>query len=168
MYTHYMNTDHWSRQDEIGWEKALPIVRKILKKYENVIQRELDDNRKPLCTKKKIFFNGIGEDGHETFVLFNQEKQNDFSPNKSFAFCKTARKPYDVVVCEVLLVLNAFCPHLAISSDGFSGCMEDPVLDGTWCEAIQNVGQYGIKYHQEVTNEREPYCDMEPVLDSVS
>mgnify|MGYP005867505661 CR=1 FL=1 len=167
-YTHYMRTNNWDRQDEFGWEKALPIVRKILKKYDNVVQREYDDDRKPLCTRKQIRFNGIGEDGHETFVLFNSAKQNDFGVgDNAFAFCKTARKNYDIVVCEVLLVMNSYCPHLSIESDGFSGYLKEPVLDGVWDEAIENVKKYGVEYHSEIVNKREPYCDMMPVLDSV-
>jgi len=166
-YTHYMKTDNWNRQDEMGWEKALPIIRKIFKDHSNLIQRDYEDERKPLCSKKKIWFNGIGEDGHESFVLNNQTSQYGFPPNESFAFCKTARKPYDIVVCEVLLVMNAYCPHLAISSDGFSNTLKNPVLDGVWEKAIQNVKKYDVHYHSEITEEREPYCDIEPILDSV-
>ena len=159
-YTHYTRADNWDRQDELGFEKALPIVRKILKRYKDLVQFECDNPKRPVVSKKQIRFNGIGEDGHETFMLSNSSFE--------FNFCKTARKPYDVVVCEVLLVLNAFCPHLSISSDGFSSCLDNPQLDGTWPEAIQNVGQYGIVYHAEVTEEREPYCDMMPILDSIA
>jgi len=166
-YTHYMNTDNWSRQDELGFEKALPIVRKILKRHKDIVQFECDNAKRPVVSKKQIRFNGIGKDGHETFYIGNKEKQVDLS-NGAFSFCKTSRKPYDVVVCEVLLVLNAFCPHLSVSSDGFSGYLQDAQLDGEWLTAMQNVSQYGIVYHVEVTNEREPYCDMEPILDSVS
>jgi len=159
-YTHYMGADNWDRKDELGFEKALPIVRKILKRYKDLVQFECDNSKRPVVSKKQIRFNGIGEDGHETFMISNSSFE--------FNFCKTARKPYDVVVCEVLLVLNAFCPHLSISSDGFSGYLKDPQLNGSWSEAIQNVGQYGIMYHSEVTKEREPYCDMIPILDSVT
>lgn len=166
-YTHYMQTDNWDRQDEIGWEKALPIIRKILKRHKDTVQFEMDNPKRPVVSKKQIRFNGIGENGHETFLIVNSEDQGGYG-NKSFCFCKTARKPYDIVACEVLLVLNAFCPHLSIGSDGFSGYLEDKNLDGTWNEAIQNIGQYGIIYHSEVVNECEPYCDMMPILDSIA
>ena len=166
-YTHYTKTDNWDKQDELGWEKAIKIVRKILKKYANVVQFEFDDDKKPVCTKKMIRFNGIGDDGHETFILLNAEHQSNFDYNSTFSFCKTARKPYDIVVCEVLLAVNALCPHLSISSDGFSGYLKTKEIDGEWQNAIDNVKEYGINYHVEVTEEREPYCDMEPILDSV-
>jgi len=35
-----------------------------------------------------------------------------------FEFCKTSRKPYDLVVCGVLLVAKAVQPSLSIESDG--------------------------------------------------
>ena len=48
----------------------------------------------------KIRFNGVGEDGHETFYL---------SPDESgWGFCKTARKPYDIVVVAILSMLDEY------------------------------------------------------------
>jgi hypothetical protein len=44
--------------------------------------------------KNKISFNGIGNNGHETFIL--EKKATDFS------FCKTAQKPYDIYVWHLL------------------------------------------------------------------
>ena len=112
-----------------------------------------------------IRFNGIGEAGHETFLFHNRKKQDpEGYGDPCFAFCKTARKPYDIVVCEVLLVLKRYMPNLEVGSDGFSGYLEEPKLDGLWPDAIENVRQYGINYQMEVTEEREPYCDMLPVL----
>jgi hypothetical protein len=44
----------------------------------------------------QVRFNGVDEDGHETF---------NFSLNKpTFNFCKTNTKPYDEVVCGCLYV----------------------------------------------------------------
>ena len=159
-YTHYYNIDNCGKQDEIGYEKSLPIIRKVLKKYNNRIQKECDDDKKPVCTKKNVRFNGIGDDGHEIFY-FNIKDAGHFT------FCKTARKPYDIVVCEVLLILNAYCPHMTISSDGFSGYLENKKIDGEWENAVKNVKEYGINYHIEVVEEREPYCNFEPILDSM-
>lgn len=174
-YTHYFKTPKWNARDENGWDKALPIVKKIIKKYKGILQYELDDKRKPVANKRMIRFNGIGEDGHETFLVKNSKDQNGFS-NISFGFCKTARKPYDIAVCEVCLVLQAFCPHFELSSDGFSGYVGEQTdgvtLDGTWDQAMKNVGEYGLKYHGEIVGTRggqdgkpDPYCDFEAVFD---
>lgn len=60
----------------------------------------------------RIAFNGVGSDSHESFVL-NREAQEDFS------FCKTARKPYDLLVCACLLAYKFHSPKtIKISSDG--------------------------------------------------
>lgn len=47
-----------------------------------------------------------------------------------FAFCKTARKPYDLLVCSTLLLYKHFWPEVQISSDGD---FED------WESAIEHV-----------------------------
>ncbi len=66
-----------------------------------------------------IWFEGWGkrekEDlSHETFVL---EK----SPGE-FQCCKTARKPYDLLVCATLIMIHGNAPGvLDISSDGDAG-----------------------------------------------
>jgi len=61
-----------------------------------------------------INLNGKGELGHEAFNL-----REHFKQNLGFNFCKTARKPYDIVVTACLVVLKY---HLAnfieVSSDG--------------------------------------------------
>ena len=56
----------------------------------------LDGTGKPELTGKRIGFNGCEADGHdhESFILL---ADNDWN------FCKTARKPYDVVVKACLL-----------------------------------------------------------------
>lgn len=165
-YTHYWNTEKITKQDKEGYKKALPIVQDILKRHAALVQYESDDNRPPVVGAREIRFNGIGENAHETFMFCNKVVQYVFSDGSKVkrAFCKTARKPYDVVVCEVLLVLKRFLPNLTISSDGFSGSLASPEIDGEWGAAVENVRQYGIHYDIVVTNKRDPWCDIEPVL----
>lgn len=48
---------------------------------------------------KEVCFNGIEDEGHETFcVTFNQSFE--------FSFCKTARKPYDEYVVAALILIT--------------------------------------------------------------
>jgi len=60
----------------------------------------------------EIIFNGIGEIGHETFVLFKGAMSRN---GDGFGFCKTAHKPYDIAVWHLL----TFCQKhgLKISRD---------------------------------------------------
>jgi len=59
---------------------------------------------------------------HETFVLNRKVKQPDYQKNMgksaSFGFCKTARKPYDLMVTACLVLYKHHFPEVQISSDG--------------------------------------------------
>ena len=158
-YTHY-----WRKPNGTdGMENALPVIKDILNRYRDVIQYECDDNIDPVCNEELIRFNGIGDEGHETFY-FQSGKEN-------FSFCKTARKHYDIVVCECLIVLNYFIKDLEVSSDGMCGCLSDQEkmslpgdcvdnTDGTWADAIFNVKEkYGIEYSAVCSEIRDPYFD---------
>ena len=60
----------------------------------------------------EIWFNGVSDEGHETFSLYRQG-------SGGFEFCKTARKPYDVLVVACLLIYAHFSPGtIELSSDG--------------------------------------------------
>ena len=139
---------------------ALPILKQIAEKHKKIIQFESDDKGYPQVNAAGIHLNGIDDAGHETF--FFEPKECDFS------FCKTARKPYDLPVCEMLLVLKAYIPHFELSSDGFNGYAEKPEIDGNWGAAIEAVKQYGIFYKIEITSQgpgREKYVHITPVFD---
>ena len=70
-----------------------------------------DDNPPATVNEKMIWLNGVGEAGHETFVI---KKKG----NEDFDFCKTAQKPYDAVVKGILKIISEVAPGvLEISSD---------------------------------------------------
>ena len=71
--------------------------------------------------------------GHETFVLERKAwKQADHRPSENtlFSFCKTARKPYDLMVQACLILYKHYFPYVHIHSDGD---MDD------WTEAFKFV-----------------------------
>lgn len=72
-----------------------------------------------------IAFNGVGADSHESFVVMPEAAD--------FEFCKTARKPYDLIVCVSLMILaETLGPErFTFSSDGRWG-----IGDG-WDEAAE-------------------------------
>lgn len=110
-YTHYHNNLSFT---DATWEKLRRDVRKLLKNLpEDVkVQRGCDNDSRPLNGKAEIVFNGVGNDGHETFWLEKQEK--------AFSFCKTARKPYDLAACGVLMLASLHATSGEISSDGIN------------------------------------------------
>jgi hypothetical protein len=70
------------------------------------------DEEQPIITDDRIWLNGCGDQSHEDFVI-TKEKVEEFS------FCKTAHKPYDLVVCLILLSAHKIAPDaLKIGSDG--------------------------------------------------
>ncbi|MDP8268221.1 MAG: hypothetical protein P9L97_05780 [Candidatus Tenebribacter davisii] len=102
-YTHYF--PHTEVPEEI-WEKIVEDCKKVLRNTSILIEAHpfLDD----------ICFNGLGDDGHETFLL--ERKGSD---GFGFQFCKTAQKPYDLLVCACLLIYKHHSPNtIELFSDG--------------------------------------------------
>ena len=67
----------------------------------------------PEVDDHELVFNGDEASGmaHESFYLERA--------NQGFHFCKTARKPYDLLVCAVLLVVTEIAPGaITVESDG--------------------------------------------------
>lgn len=134
-YTHY-----WELKDKMISKKALEKIAVVIDKYKDIIQFEYDINKKPVISEEIIRFNGIGEYGHETFLLKYGED-----------FCKTNMKPYDLPVCEVLLIMKYYHGNqFRLSSDGF---WVDKInlalkeLDGYWNQALNNVKkEFGLEF----------------------
>ena len=93
--------------------------------------RGWDGKGKPEITDSVISFNGAGEMSHETMfiereIVFdlneNWDKyraENFAKKGECFAFCKTARKPYDLAVQIVLILYkHHFSKVVEVSSDG--------------------------------------------------
>lgn len=115
-YTHY-----WKVSKPIplkAWELICDDAERIIAASPVPLAWEYDEPKKSPEVKRKnadggaalIRFNGVEDDGHETF-FFEQAATN-------FSFCKTAAKPYDVVVCALLAAITDRAPMVKVSSDG--------------------------------------------------
>jgi hypothetical protein len=114
-YTHYWKTGR--DISKAAWKQIIA--------HTQIVIRHCRENGIPLAYESDepnvdvvlsgnfIRFNGVGNNGHETFV-FTREKC-------SFQFCKTAHKPYDIAVCLVLLICHQFSSNVVASSDGDAG-----------------------------------------------
>lgn len=107
------------------WEKTCMKVFQVLdycKRKRIRLNYECDVAEPPKVNDEMIRFNGWADDGHETFVFFKKKPDREAwqSPGEEyFYFCKTARKPYDLAVTLVLLVMAAEAPKsLRLASDG--------------------------------------------------
>lgn len=115
MYTHYFTQKRSFTDKE--WDTIIAGAEEIIDYCTNVanikLVQEENTDAKPILDSTTILFNGAGDLGHESFYL------NKYIKFECFQFCKTARKPYDLAVCLILLRVEAIAPGaLAISSDG--------------------------------------------------
>lgn len=126
MYTHY-----WYRQPAVEitdkqWKSLCGFFyesKRQLHQEGIELVFEDDDLRPPFVTDTMIRFNGVGDDGHETMLLYRGTDDArpgfDDTDRGIFHFCKTARKPYDVAVSALLLAAQHYAPGAwRISSDG--------------------------------------------------
>ena len=124
-YTHYWRQKETLNQSD--WALVVEDARAILEKTTVPLAWEYDESdRPPQIDGELVRFNGLGDDGHETLYLTRQrrdlydyEKQFEDAKDGAFSFCKTAYKPYDVVVVAVLACLSDRFPEaFTVSSDG--------------------------------------------------
>jgi len=125
-YTHYFEHEKVSKE---LWAK---IVTGCFKAHQHINIPIIDDrdDSSPKFTNEHIWFNGVGDDSYETFVL---EKEG----SNGFAFCKTAYKPYDLLVCACLLIYKHYSPNtIKLGSDGFN---KDGTEEVNWTRARELI-----------------------------
>lgn len=92
--------------------------------WEEAIAYEDDEpDHAPEFATDRIHFNGVGDDGHETFYLSSvydaYPGQKPWGDGRWFEFCKTAFKPYDALVCACLIAFRVrFGDTVQVTSDG--------------------------------------------------
>jgi hypothetical protein len=106
-YTHYWRTSR--RIDADDWRAIVTDAKKVIADQGRVLAFEEGDEREPQADHEAIRFNG-SDKGHETFMLTPEATD--------FEFCKTARKPYDLAVCAVLLITVKHTGAVKVTSDG--------------------------------------------------
>ncbi|MCC5846829.1 MAG: hypothetical protein JJU29_01950 [Verrucomicrobia bacterium] len=133
-YTHYWRQTKWTKDDRDGYVQALPMIRDIVHvRYPDILCQSFGLQRPPVVNALRIEFNGV--DGCEDFLFANGVRRPQY--------CKTGHLPYDLPVCEVLLVLHAHCLNLKLSSDGLRkrGGLLVPAEDN-WAEALANIRKH--------------------------
>ena len=119
-YTHYWEfKGHIAPKDlkdgENKFAKAAELIRKAYNKVTEMgikIAGGMGDGQ-PRMSDHAIVFNGKGDESYETFAI----RDNDGEWN----FCKTARRPYDLLVCVSLLAFKeVFGDDFSYTSDGIT------------------------------------------------
>lgn len=112
-YTHYFKQSKPASDEQWqAFQKDAKVVIEHAQKNLGIVLISNDDNG-VIINNERINLNGDSDNNldHETFFL----SQN----YSAFNFCKTALKPYDTVVCSLLLLANEHMPNQhEISSDG--------------------------------------------------
>lgn len=154
-FTHYFYRDIDLDKDKFA--KAAADCKKVAEYLEIPIQYEYNEAKMPVFADELIRFNGVDEDGHETFVVEQKfsigsyESQDD--DGKYFSFCKTARKPYDTVVVACLIILkHYFGEDLRLSSDGYAEEWEEGLRAVKEClgygEVPSEIPFFNARYDQ--------------------
>lgn len=148
-YTHYWTSKKTTDEQFDKFVKNAKILKKNLPKYSesagSYYGKESNNKRvlkirgglgegKGEFNNERIWFNGDEKRGldHETFMI-------ERNPDGTWEFCKTARKPYDLLVGACLLAAQEFLGY-EISSDGD---VED------WVEIA--------KYYNDIVNTSNPF-----------
>lgn len=160
-YTHYFNVKKANTLNESALNNLKSEVDAVFKAHKKTIQYEYNNGKPAECeiiqdeanNKPVIFirFNGKGDGGHETFVFVGNDTD--------FNFCKTARKPYDIVACKVLILLYAyFGEDLKLDSDGFSSYQPDDrkYLIGDFVHSVDADGEWAnaLKWYNETHEDK--------------
>ena len=108
-YTHY-----WYRSrslDAALFEKASKDCSEICRHLGISIQKDYIDGAPAVFTRTLVRFNGVEDDGHETFVIpktYNPEFEQKDENGSLFQFCKTAYKAYDICVTCCLIIFKHY------------------------------------------------------------
>src|SRR5262245_50902910 len=108
-YTHY-----WTQRRDLNadtWKQITEDVQAILAYVEHEQGIPLangmgEGGTRPEFTADHIAFNGLGDDSYETLWIDRKRPPASTSSMRGWAFCKTARKPYDLAVTAVLAYLS--------------------------------------------------------------
>lgn len=123
-YTHYWNFKKVRGKTndlELQYQRAVKEIGKIARHWNECFPSGSLERLSGYTAHVKagsyggVKLNGKGELSHEDFALREHFTQNDGG------FCKTARKPYDVVVVAALALLkHRLGDAISVSSDGYA------------------------------------------------
>jgi len=122
-YTHYWAS--LKEHDLDTWKLFIEDAKKVIDSSLIPLQYDYETACKPVITNDLIHFNGVGDEGHETFVIYRANEEN-------YGFCKTARKDYDVIVCACLILYEFHFPSVHVKSDG-------DLSDNGWTRAFNLI-----------------------------
>lgn len=139
-YTHYWNFK--GIPNSVAYARALRDINKLARFKKDILSGY--SAHAPANVYTGVMINGKRKDGHEDFTLRALPKDciNDF--------CKTAYKPYDVVVTAALAILkHRLKDTIQISSDGYKS---------DWVKGVKLARKVtGLAIKSPIVSQRELY-----------
>lgn len=80
-----------------------------------------DAGTRPAIAGRHVAFNGAANNSHETFTITRIRRRAWKGATPGYDSCKTARKPYDIVVTACLCYLSSVTGTHTVTSDGHAG-----------------------------------------------
>jgi len=127
-YTHYWALDPEAAGVDEGFARTAADTARIIAAAGIPLAADSEESTQPpQLTSEVIWLNGIGEDGHEPFVLRRHPARAaaDWQAQQAAELgywwnsCKTNWKPYDLVVCAILIRAHQHLPDAFVfDSDG--------------------------------------------------
>ena len=120
-YTHYYNVANTQGDLKVP-EIAADVEAIIMASEVQIGDGSGKTGSEPILGPDEINFNAIHPGNFEDFCYppdFELNQGLHPPESKGFSFCKTARKPYDVVVCATLIAIKHHLgDYVSVSSDG--------------------------------------------------
>lgn len=134
-YTHYWKFNPTEKSAK-QFENVIKDAQIILANKGDIVICGGDGTGEPEITNEYIWLNGDrkNELDHETFYFSLNEQTG-------FEFCKTARKPYDLIVGAMLLSLAHRITGFSFSSDG-------SYKDDEWIPIFDFYEKIGLKFRK--------------------
>ena len=131
-YTHYWSVTNKPIKNQVIneelYQRGLAYCRRVIKHYQSTVPKGSDERLSGYSAHASnvymgIEFNGCRGNDHETFVL---------APHllmETGGFCKTAHKPYDIVVVACLIIMSSVLSGVfQFESDGLTQDMLDAMI----------------------------------------
>jgi hypothetical protein len=125
-YTHYFYTPKQITDSE--WDTLLGRVRTLHTALpDGLLIRGGFGTGEPVFNRDVIWFNGdtVSGESYETLRIDKKADTTSYAYHSAdrngglcFNFCKTARMPYDLFVCAVLIALKDSVPKSKVGTDG--------------------------------------------------
>lgn len=111
------------------------------------------DDGGPILNEVEICFNGIGPNAHESFWISREKQKESYAE-----FCRTERKPYDLLVAATLILMEKHAPGTWVIVS--SGTLDDFAQACEWIEST--LGYFVVPEVMKICERSDAHDQQEP------